>query len=211
MLGSVGLPPLIRDMWRRPQACCEQVPYGVLVFAPSYSLLDRVVARWRQTDMWARLARVKTPVRCRCRGFISINPPGWPGHANHAAYRSSSRGRASRRTSSKSWHTITRFGAPPLPRWLWMANRASGAGQGHRGVRGGPAAAARDHRRGVFRRRARESQRGPGPYRWLVHGEERWHPHPHSCPAGSAALVDHRTLRTTTPGRLSRLASPSPT
>ncbi len=34
----------------------------MLVFAPSYSLLDRAVARWQQSGAWARIAAVKAPL-----------------------------------------------------------------------------------------------------------------------------------------------------
>ena len=34
---------------------CADVPHGVLVFFPSYSLLDRVSQRWRSTGAWKRL------------------------------------------------------------------------------------------------------------------------------------------------------------
>ena len=34
---------------------CEDVPHGVLVFFPSYSMLDRVAKRWRTTGLWRRL------------------------------------------------------------------------------------------------------------------------------------------------------------
>ena len=34
---------------------CEDVPHGVLVFFPSYSMLDRVAKRWRTTGLWKRL------------------------------------------------------------------------------------------------------------------------------------------------------------
>lgn len=38
---------------------CASVPYGVLVFFPSYSLLDRLVDRWRATGMWTAIATLK--------------------------------------------------------------------------------------------------------------------------------------------------------
>nr|CAD7449326.1 unnamed protein product [Timema bartmani] len=38
---------------------CNKVPYGVLVFLPSYKLLDMLVYRWQSTQLWDRLQMVK--------------------------------------------------------------------------------------------------------------------------------------------------------
>ena len=43
------------DLGAALTAWCLDVPHGVLVFFPSYSLLDRVAQRWRQTGAWKRL------------------------------------------------------------------------------------------------------------------------------------------------------------
>jgi fanconi anemia group J protein len=41
---------------------CQVVPFGVLVFVPSYGLLDKLLARWQATGLWAQLAQRKTVV-----------------------------------------------------------------------------------------------------------------------------------------------------
>lgn len=38
---------------------CQRTPAGVLMFFPSYALLDKVAARWRETKLWNELMRVK--------------------------------------------------------------------------------------------------------------------------------------------------------
>ncbi|XP_028400578.1 Fanconi anemia group J protein homolog isoform X2 [Dendronephthya gigantea] len=38
---------------------CEVVPYGVLCFFPSYSMLDKLTTRWQMTGLWLRLSRLK--------------------------------------------------------------------------------------------------------------------------------------------------------
>ncbi|CAB4000410.1 Fanconi anemia group J, partial [Paramuricea clavata] len=38
---------------------CEVVPHGVLCFLPSYSMLDKLMNRWKMTGLWGRLCRVK--------------------------------------------------------------------------------------------------------------------------------------------------------
>ena len=37
----------------------EKIPEGVLVFFPSYSLMDKVVSRWKDTGLWERIESVK--------------------------------------------------------------------------------------------------------------------------------------------------------
>ena len=39
---------------------CRAVPQGVLCFFPSYSLLEKVVSRWKSTGCWKALAAVKS-------------------------------------------------------------------------------------------------------------------------------------------------------
>jgi hypothetical protein len=39
--------------------CCRVIPHGVLCFFPSYGLLERVVERWKATQLWDRLCSVK--------------------------------------------------------------------------------------------------------------------------------------------------------
>ncbi len=39
--------------------CCQRVPEGVLCFFPSYSLMDRVIQRWKATPLWKQLAALK--------------------------------------------------------------------------------------------------------------------------------------------------------
>ena len=38
------------------------VPDGLLVFFPSYGVMDMCVGRWRETGIWDRIARFKHPV-----------------------------------------------------------------------------------------------------------------------------------------------------
>ena len=40
---------------------CKIIPHGVLVFLPSYALLDKLQARWKSTGMWKQITRVKKP------------------------------------------------------------------------------------------------------------------------------------------------------
>ena len=42
---------------------CRTIPDGVLLFLPSYSLLDKLAARWKVTGLWSRLAQMKTVVQ----------------------------------------------------------------------------------------------------------------------------------------------------
>lgn len=42
---------------------CRTIPDGVLLFLPSYSLLDKLVARWKVTGLWSRLAQLKVLVQ----------------------------------------------------------------------------------------------------------------------------------------------------
>ena len=43
------------DLGESLQKWCLEIPHGVLVFFPSYSLLDRVAQRWKSTGAWRRL------------------------------------------------------------------------------------------------------------------------------------------------------------
>ncbi|KAG2454208.1 hypothetical protein HYH02_001242 [Chlamydomonas schloesseri] len=38
---------------------CQVIPDGVLLFLPSYGLMDKLVTRWKATGLWARLEGVK--------------------------------------------------------------------------------------------------------------------------------------------------------
>lgn len=38
---------------------CQRIPDGVLLFLPSYTLLDKLSARWKVTGMWSRLSQLK--------------------------------------------------------------------------------------------------------------------------------------------------------
>ncbi|BDA46571.1 probable regulator of telomere elongation helicase 1 homolog at N-terminal half [Coccomyxa sp. Obi] len=48
-------------------AIAATVPDGLLVFLPSYSMLDRLMERWKATGIWARLEEMKVVV-CEPRG-----------------------------------------------------------------------------------------------------------------------------------------------
>ncbi len=41
---------------------CEHVPHGVLFFLPSYSMLNKLSERWRETGLWERLCRRKVVI-----------------------------------------------------------------------------------------------------------------------------------------------------
>jgi Fanconi anemia group J protein len=45
---------------------CQTIPHGVLCFLPSYSLLEKLVARWQDTGLWQHLSAIKTLV-CESR------------------------------------------------------------------------------------------------------------------------------------------------
>lgn len=38
---------------------CTTVPHGVLVFAPSYALLEKLARRWKTTGLWLSLCQAK--------------------------------------------------------------------------------------------------------------------------------------------------------
>ena len=42
---------------------CETIPHGVLLFLPSYAMLNRLCERWEQTGVWARLTQRKVVVK----------------------------------------------------------------------------------------------------------------------------------------------------
>ncbi len=42
---------------------CEALPHGILLFLPSYSLMDKLIVRWKMTDLWKRLEKRKRVVR----------------------------------------------------------------------------------------------------------------------------------------------------
>jgi len=42
---------------------CRTIPDGLLLFLPSYSLLDKLCARWKVTGLYARIDQIKTIVR----------------------------------------------------------------------------------------------------------------------------------------------------
>jgi len=43
-------------------ACAQRVPDGMLVFVASYTVLERLQARWETTGLWGALGELKTPV-----------------------------------------------------------------------------------------------------------------------------------------------------
>ena len=45
------------DLGNALREWCREIPHGVLVFFPSYSLLDRVSQRWKSTGAWKALER----------------------------------------------------------------------------------------------------------------------------------------------------------
>eukprot|EP00041_Stephanoeca_diplocostata_P028303 m.798483 g.798483 ORF g.798483 m.798483 type:complete len:1269 (+) comp23350_c0_seq2:179-3985(+) len=47
---------------------CTTVPHGVLVFAPSYLVLDKLVRRWKTTGLWLSL--------CQAKGAVVLEPRG---------------------------------------------------------------------------------------------------------------------------------------
>lgn len=47
---------------------CRLIPDGVLIFFPSYSLLDRVSARWKVTGVWSKLKQIKKALVVEPRG-----------------------------------------------------------------------------------------------------------------------------------------------
>jgi len=48
--------------------CCRVVPDGILMFLPSYSLLDKLEARWKSTGLWDELLKFKQCVLTEPRG-----------------------------------------------------------------------------------------------------------------------------------------------
>eukprot|EP00854_Cymbomonas_tetramitiformis_P002667 gene2667-3437_t len=50
------------------QQTCEVVPHGVLVFLPSYSILDRLQDRWKSTGTWSRILESKSRLVAEPKG-----------------------------------------------------------------------------------------------------------------------------------------------
>ncbi|KAG8176684.1 hypothetical protein JTE90_002676 [Oedothorax gibbosus] len=42
---------------------CSVIPHGVLCFLPSYGMLEKLAARWKQTGMWGKLESLKVVVQ----------------------------------------------------------------------------------------------------------------------------------------------------
>jgi Fanconi anemia group J protein len=38
---------------------CQIIPDGILLFVPSYHLMDKLIKRWKSTDIWKKLSQVK--------------------------------------------------------------------------------------------------------------------------------------------------------
>jgi len=45
------------------ESMCRNIPHGILVFLPSYKMLDNMVNRWQATGTWAGILEKKTIVR----------------------------------------------------------------------------------------------------------------------------------------------------
>ena len=45
------------------EGMCRHIPHGILVFLPSYKMLDNMVNRWQATGTWAGILDKKTIVR----------------------------------------------------------------------------------------------------------------------------------------------------
>jgi len=41
---------------------CSSIPHGVLIFLPSYNMLNTLTERWRQTGLWDQLTRLKAVI-----------------------------------------------------------------------------------------------------------------------------------------------------
>uniref|UniRef100_A0A0P6DQW9 DNA 5'-3' helicase n=1 Tax=Daphnia magna TaxID=35525 RepID=A0A0P6DQW9_9CRUS len=54
------------ELGRLLLSVCQTIPHGVLCFLPSYSLLEKLVARWQDTGLWQHLSTLKTIV-CESR------------------------------------------------------------------------------------------------------------------------------------------------
>ena len=54
------------------ESMCRNIPHGILVFLPSYKMLDNMVNRWQATGTWAGILEKKTIVR-EPRYFVVIN------------------------------------------------------------------------------------------------------------------------------------------
>ena len=38
---------------------CETIEFGVLCFVSSYSLLEKLLSRWKSTDTWSKFKKIK--------------------------------------------------------------------------------------------------------------------------------------------------------
>lgn len=74
-----------RGRKRRPRAqvqLCDVVPGGILVFFPSYHLLERLLSQWRKSTLYGELERRKSV-------FVEARRSGgkWPGTSLAGCYR----------------------------------------------------------------------------------------------------------------------------
>ncbi|XP_058062041.1 LOW QUALITY PROTEIN: regulator of telomere elongation helicase 1 homolog [Anopheles bellator] len=65
-------PDYILSLGRTVLACCPVIPNGLLVFFPSYTLLNKCVEEWQKSGIWAQINRRK-PIFIEPRGKDSFN------------------------------------------------------------------------------------------------------------------------------------------